>query len=214
MVEDVATTTEPAARQRSPRGDKPTPAQRLLDTATALFSRYGIRAVGIDRVLAEAGVARASLYQSYGSKDALVQAYLEHLDHRDRTRWDEAVADVPEPADKVLTFFDLALASAPTKGFRGCQYANAATEFPDRALEPVVAHRSWMLDTLTGLLRECGSTDPEGLARRIQLVYDGALSGSKFEHGLQPLRTGRSLAAELISDSLPHRHRSGSTTTR
>ncbi|OXR41974.1 Transcriptional regulator AcuR [Nocardia cerradoensis] len=203
MVEDVATTTEPAERQQSTRRGKPAPAQRLLDTATDLFSRYGIRAVGIDRVLAEAGVARASLYQSYGSKDALVQAYLEHLDRRDRSRWDEAVAAVREPVDKVLTFFDLALASAPTKGFRGCQYANAATEFPDQALEPVVAHRRWMFDTLTTLLRECGSADPEELAVRLQLVYDGALSGSKFAHSLEPLRTGRSLAAQLIAQSLP-----------
>lgn len=202
MVEDVATTT-PSAEQQSTRRSRPAPAQRLLETATALFSRYGIRAVGIDRVLAEAGVARASLYQSYGSKDALVQAYLEHLDRRDRGRWDEAVAAVTEPVDRVLTFFDLALASAPTKGFRGCQYANAATEFPDQELEPVVAHRRWMLDTLTALLRECGSAEPEALAQHIQLIYDGALSGSKFAHSLEPLRTGRSLAAELITRSLP-----------
>lgn len=194
----MATTTETAG---STRRDKPAPSQRLLDTATALFSRYGIRAVGIDRVLAEAGVARASLYQGFGSKDGLIQAYLEHLDRRDRTRWNEAVATVHDPAEKVLTFFDLALASAPTKGFRGCQYANAATEFPDQILEPVAAHRRWLFETLVELLREAGSTDPDPLARRIQLLYDGALSGSKFEHSLEPLRTGRTLAAQLIAQS-------------
>lgn len=180
------------------RRGKPTPAQRLLDTATTLFARYGIRAVGIDRVLAEAGVARASLYSSYGSKDALVIAYLEHLDRRDRTRWDEAVAGIADPAGRILTFFDLALASAPDRGFRGCQYANAATEFPDEALAPVVAHRRWMLDTLTGLLRACEAPDPAALARRIQLIYDGALAGSKLEHAAEPLRMGRAIAAELI----------------
>ncbi|MFD4405031.1 TetR/AcrR family transcriptional regulator [Nocardia sp. NPDC058499] len=198
MVGYVATTTESAVSSADRRG-KPTPAQRLLDTATTLFARYGIRAVGIDRVLAEAGVARASLYSSYGSKDALVIAYLEHLDRRDRARWDEAVAGVADPADRILTFFDLALASAPGRGFRGCQYANAATEFPDQALAPVVAHRRWMLDTLTDLLRACRAADPATLARRIQLVYDGALAGSKLEHAAEPLRTGRMIAAELLS---------------
>ncbi|MFC8043298.1 TetR/AcrR family transcriptional regulator [Nocardia sp. NPDC057353] len=192
MVGGVTTSTESAAPA------KPSPAQRLLETAGTLFARYGIRAVGIDRVLAEAGVARASLYSSYGSKDALVLAYLEHLDRRDRARWQEAVAAVADPADRVLTFFDLALASAPGRGFRGCQYANAATEFPDQELAPVVAHRIWVRETLTELLTEVGAADPAGLAQRIQLVYDGALAGSKLEHSVQPLRFGREIAAELL----------------
>ena len=136
MVDGVTTSTEPAAQAGQPA--RPSPAQRLLDTAGALFARYGIRAVGIDRVLAEAGVARASLYSSYGSKDALVLAYLEHLDRRDRVRWQEAVAVVPGPADRGV------------------------------------------------------------LAQRIQLVYDGALAGSKLEHSVEPLRLGRAIAAELL----------------
>nr|WP_051028011.1 TetR/AcrR family transcriptional regulator [Nocardia higoensis] len=191
----MTTSTEPAAA--APRS-KPSPAQRLLDTATTLFAQHGIRAVGIDRVLAEAGVARASLYSGYGSKDALVLAYLEHIDRRDRDRWESAVADLPDPGDRVLAFFDLALASAPGKGFRGCQYANAATEFPDETLAPVVAHREWLRDTLTDLLTECGLAEPRALAQRIQLIYDGALAGSKLEHSVEPLRLGRTLAAGLL----------------
>ncbi|MEV0105029.1 helix-turn-helix domain-containing protein [Nocardia sp. NPDC050799] len=194
----MATTTESAAPAAAERRGRPAPAQRLLDTATTLFARYGIRAVGIDRILAESGVARASLYSSYGSKDALVIAYLDHLDHRDRTRWNEATAEITDPGEKILTFFDLALASAPSRGFRGCQYANAATEFPEETLPPVIAHRRWMLDTLTELLRARGATEAAGLARRIQLIYDGALAGSKFEHTVEPLRLGRTIAAELV----------------
>ncbi|WP_280434740.1 TetR/AcrR family transcriptional regulator [Nocardia carnea] len=193
----MATTTESAVSSADRRG-KPTPAQRLLDTATTLFARYGIRAVGIDRVLAEAGVARASMYSAYGSKDALVIAYLENLDQRDRARWSEAVAEVADPGDRILTFFDLALASAPSRGFRGCQYANAATEFPDEALAPVIAHRRWMLETLTELLEACDTPEPAALARRIQLIYDGALAGSKLEHAIEPLQMGRALAAGLL----------------
>ncbi|NKY33449.1 TetR/AcrR family transcriptional regulator [Nocardia speluncae] len=193
----MATTTEPAVSPADRRG-KPTPAQRLLDTATTLFARYGIRAVGIDRVLAEAGVARASMYSAYGSKDALVVAYLENLDRCDRARWHEAIAEVVDPQDRILAFFDLALASAPDRGFRGCRYANAATEFPDEPLAPVVAHRRWMFDTLTELLRIRGAADPPGLARRIQLIYDGALAGSKLEHAIEPLQIGRAVAVELL----------------
>ncbi|WP_245547156.1 TetR/AcrR family transcriptional regulator [Nocardia brevicatena] len=194
----MAPTTQSAVAPSPDRRSRPAPAQRLLETATTLFARYGIRAVGIDRILAESGVARASLYSSYGSKDALVNAYLEHLDRRDRARWNEAVAGVTDPADRILTFFDIALASAPDRGFRGCQYANAATEFPDEALEPVVDHRRWMLDTLTELLQACRAPDAPALARRIQLIYDGALAGSKLEHAAEPLRMGRAIAAELL----------------
>ncbi|TCN50123.1 TetR family transcriptional regulator [Rhodococcus sp. SMB37] len=174
------------------------PAERLLDTASALFAEFGIRAVGVDRILAEAGVARASLYSSYGSKDGLVHAYLDRLDHRDRVRWNDAVAGIDDPVRRILTFFDLALASAPGKNFRGCQYANAATEFPEERIEPVLAHREWLLDTLVGLLDRAGAADPGLIAERVRLIYDGALAGSKFEHSIEPIRRGRDLAAELI----------------
>jgi len=183
---------------RNTRTGKPGPAERLLETAMALFSEHGIRAVGIDRILAESGVARASLYSSYGSKDALVLAYLERLDGRDRARWEGAVAGVQDPIVKILTFFDLALASAPSKGYRGCQYSNAATEFPEESFPPVVAHREWLRRTLVELLTAAGIAEPDDLALRIRLIYDGALAGSKLEHSDAPLRLGREMVAEMV----------------
>nr|WP_261379183.1 TetR/AcrR family transcriptional regulator [Rhodococcus rhodochrous] len=174
----------------------------MLDTASTLFAEHGIRAVGIDRILAEAGVARASLYSSYGSKDALVLAYLDDLDQRDRQRWHAAVEPLDDPIAKILTFFDLALQSAPKKNFRGCQYANAATEFPQEPLEPVLAHREWLNSTLVELLDLAGVSEPEAVARRVQLIYDGALSGSKFEHSVEPIRFGREMARDVIGSHL------------
>lgn len=188
-----------AAELARTSGGKPSPSQRLLETASVLFAANGIRAVGIDRILADAGVARASLYSSYGSKDALVLAYLDDLDHRDRARWAEAVEGLDDPVAKILMFFDLAMRTAPTKNFRGCQYANAATEFPQEILEPVVAHREWLRVTLVGLLVEAGVPDPEDVAVRLQLIYDGALAGSKFEHSIAPIRLGRDMVAALVA---------------
>ncbi|MGD1109691.1 MAG: helix-turn-helix domain-containing protein, partial [Mycobacterium sp.] len=63
------------------------PADRLLAVATKLFAAHGIRAVGIERILRESGCAKASLYDFYGSKAALVLAYLSRLDHADRHKW-------------------------------------------------------------------------------------------------------------------------------
>lgn len=195
----TAATTSKTPDADAGRAGKPSPAQRLLGTAGALFAEYGIRAVGIDRILAEAGVARASMYSSYGSKDALVLAYLADLDMRDRDGWNDAVADLDDPIEKILTFFDLALKSAPLKNFRGCQYANAATEFPHEPFESVLAHREWLRGTLVELLGLAGVDDAETVAVHVQLIYDGALAGSKFEHSVEPIRLGRQMAASLVA---------------
>src|ERR1700742_1009820 len=156
------------------------PADRLLDTATKLFAAQGIRAVGIDLILREANVAKSSLYSSFGSKEALVIAYLERLDQADRNRWAERTAKLTDPVAKVLAFFDAAAAAARARDYRGCLYANAATEFPDAELAPVRAHRDWVRSTITDLLRAAQISQPSMLAGQIQILYDGALVGSKI----------------------------------
>ena len=75
---------------------RPSPAERLLESAASLFDREGIRAVGIDRLIADADVARASLYQHFGSKDALVVSYLERADGNDRDGYRRAVRGLEE----------------------------------------------------------------------------------------------------------------------
>ncbi|MDT5213490.1 MAG: hypothetical protein QOK18_1729 [Mycobacterium sp.] len=161
--------------------------------------------MGVDQILREAAVAKASLYSTYGSKDALVIAYLADLDQRDRNRWVLAAADVADPLARVLLFFDLAIAGAPARGFRGCLYANAATEFPDTEFAPVRAHRQWMHATLAAQFTDGGpkaAADPSvDLAHQVQLIYDGALVGSKIERSVEPLRRARALTLELIAHS-------------
>ncbi|OMC02920.1 TetR/AcrR family transcriptional regulator [Mycolicibacterium fortuitum] len=190
--------TAPAPKAAPTAGAVP-PAQRLLDTAAELFASQGIRAIGIDTILREAGVAKASLYSTYGSKDALVIAYLTDLDHADRNRWEQAVAGVHDPVRRILTFFDLAVGSATRRDYRGCLYANAATEYPGVELEPVRAHRKWLRATHTSLLKQAGVDSPTALARNIQLLYDGALLGSKLERSTKPITAARTLTEELIA---------------
>jgi AcrR family transcriptional regulator len=186
---------------KSGSANSPTPAQRLLTSATKLFVSHGIRQTGIDLVLQDSGVAKASLYSSYGSKETLVIAYLDELDQSDRNRWSDAVAGTDDPATKVLTFFDLAATAARRRNFVGCLYANAVTEFPDVDFEPVRAHRKWVRRTIAELLEQGGSTDVGRTADQIQLIYDGALLGSKVTRSAAPIRTGRAMAADLIADS-------------
>jgi AcrR family transcriptional regulator len=174
------------------------PADRLLVVATKLFAAHGIRAVGIERILRESGCAKASLYDFYGSKAALVLAYLSQLDHADRHKWETAAATLTDPAEKALTYFDLAIANGLRCDFPGCLYANVATEFPGERFEPIDAHREWVRSCLTGLMTSAGANRPDQTARQLQLLYDGALAGSKLDQSVQPIRLGRELAAEFI----------------
>ena len=178
-----------------------TPAvDRLLRTAGDLFSREGIRAVGIDRILAEAGAAKATLYQAFGSKEALVVAYLEQRDAGDRRAYRTRVARVERGAERVLASFDLAERAAVAGEYIGCAYANALNEFPDPD-RPIAAavrrHREWLREQWSAGLG--GGEAAEQMAARVQLLYDGALLGSKVSRSAEPIRLARALAEEWLA---------------
>ena len=107
------------------------PRRRLLDTATRLFYQEGIHAVGIDRIIAEAGVAKATFYNHFPAKDDLVAAYIEEQDRLGRA----AVAALPkQPPPKMIAAIMGHISEAVTSGgLRGCPFLNAAAEYPDPA---------------------------------------------------------------------------------
>jgi AcrR family transcriptional regulator len=179
------------------------PAQRLLDTAATLFVREGIRAVGIDRLIAEARVARASLYQSFGSKDGLIAAYLDRQDELDRATWNRAASKIHDPVDKLLLLFDLATTASRKRRYRGCLYLNAATEFPDPqhpAAHAITRHRDWMHQLLVDLLTEAGVESTDEGAKTIQVLYDGGLAGSKLSKSPAPIEHAKELARRYIAE--------------
>jgi AcrR family transcriptional regulator len=145
------------------------PADRLLAAATDLFGKYGIRAVGIDRILREADCAKASLYSTFGSKDALVVAYLTELDLADRSRFAHAVEGIAEPIAQALTFFDLAHTKGLRHDFPGCLYTSAASEFPgaDSSAVGINAIRTAPA-ALTPPRGKCGSCTSRHLSGHVQ----------------------------------------------
>jgi AcrR family transcriptional regulator len=195
----MQTADDTAALALADKARSARPADRLLAAATDLFGRYGIRAVGVDRILHEAGCAKASLYSAYGSKDALVIAYLTELDLADRKRFAQAIEGLTDPIAKALTFFDLAHTKGLRHDFPGCLYTSAASEFPGVRFEPIDDHRRWVRATLSGLSKAAGIRRPAPLARQIQLLYDGALVASKVEQSVEPIRFGRGLAEDAIT---------------
>jgi AcrR family transcriptional regulator len=172
-----------------------------MDTASDLFLREGIRVVGIDRLINEAGVARASLYQNFGSKDDLVVAYLDREHEVDRAGYERAVLRKDDPVARVLVIFDLAEAASRRSSYRGCPFLNAATEFPDPT-HPVTSvvrrHRQWLLDCLTEELREAGVDQPATIAGQVQILYDGGLAGSKVSRSGKPIRSAKQMAESLV----------------
>jgi AcrR family transcriptional regulator len=183
------------------------PAQRLLDAASALFAKEGIRAVGIERILSEADVARASLYQHFGSKDALVAAYLDGRHETALAAHTRAAVRLADPADRILVPFDLAAKDVKRRGFRGCLFLNALTEFPE-SRHPVRAavdrHRDWLAGVWQDELTAAGAADPEGAAAQLQLLYDGGLAGCKSARSAEPVLLARQMAAEVLRRVLPH----------
>lgn len=183
------------------RRNRPSPRQRLLDAATKLFTEEGIRVIGIDRILREADVAKASLYSLLGSKDNLVIAYLERMDEEYRQRWEERAVKAATTDEKVLAFFDLAIEAEPQREFRGSPFLNAATEYPrpdteseHRIVETCRNHRKWMHGMITELLTAKNGYDSAKQADELLIFLDGGMTGARFMRDVSPLQTARDLA--------------------
>jgi len=150
--------------------------RRLLDTATRLFYAEGIRAVGIDRIIAEAGVAKATFYNHFPSKDDLVLAYIEEQDQLGR----EAVSALPEqPPRKMIAAILNRISEAVVAGdYRGCPFLNAAAEYPDPrspVRQAIDARRAWFHEVLRKLLVADGDPAPSVTASLLVALSDGLL---------------------------------------
>src|SRR5580704_8076446 len=102
--------------------------ERLLAAADELFYEEGVNLVGIDRVIERAGVAKASLYDCFGSKEELIRSYLQHRHEARQARVQERLARCATPREKILAVFDLMAAVATKTDFRGCAFARASAE--------------------------------------------------------------------------------------
>ncbi|WP_328453438.1 MULTISPECIES: TetR/AcrR family transcriptional regulator [unclassified Amycolatopsis] len=152
---------------------------RLLSTATRLFYTEGLHSVGVDRIIAEASVTRATLYRHFASKDDLLVAYLSAADQAIRAQAEAARAGGGAAADVVRAVARSIADGIRSPGFRGCAFLNAAAEYPDPAHpvhQAVLAHRQWFLDTVTELLAQTGETPPEPAARHFVMLRDGAMA--------------------------------------
>jgi AcrR family transcriptional regulator len=186
-----ATTPDPkASRRRSAR-------DRLLTAADELFYAEGVHVVGVDRIVERAGVTKASLYNTFGSKDELVRAYLENHFRRRQNRIAQILAANTTPRERLLAVFaeveDLLAGSA----FRGCRFISAAAESrPGDAGELVAEkYRAWLWSVFTDLAEAAGASDAKQVGRQLFLLYDGAAVAARMDQD-------RGAAARAVSSAV------------
>jgi AcrR family transcriptional regulator len=160
------------------------PRERILSVADQLFYGRGLRAVGVEEIVARSETAKASLYAHFPTKDALIAGYLQrrsddwraHLESQLERRGGSPVA-------RLDSVFAVLAEGCATPGFRGCPFINAAVEFPDPAHPARVIgsrHRAWVRTLLLNLARQAEMQDPDGLADQLSLLYDSAMVGTQL----------------------------------
>jgi AcrR family transcriptional regulator len=178
--------------------------EHVLGVANELFYWHGIRATGVDRVAAEAGVAPTTLYRLFASKDDLIAAYIDRADRLYREWFDAAAAAGGSGArQQILAVFDALGEQVQPQNCRGCPFLMALAEFPDPqhpAHRAAVTMKTWVRDRLGQLtvqLTTRRDTEPELLANQLSLVMEGVYASAQALSAHGPARHARVLA-ELV----------------
>jgi AcrR family transcriptional regulator len=187
--------------------------QRILEAASEMFYRDGIRAVGIDAIIARSGVAKMSLYRNFPSKDALVTAWLEERNAFFWRRWDRAEASrAGDPRGQLEAILDMVAATASHPKWRGCPFLNTGTEFPEPdhpARTIILANKHAVRKRLRSLAAAAGARDPDLLAQQLQLLIDGAYAIGQTLGPKGPAKTVASAGRALTAASLTDRQTKG-----
>ncbi len=174
--------------------------ERLLAAANELFYAEGVQSVGIDRIIEHAGVAKASLYNTFGNKEGLVGAYLATRREGNVERIRRALTRYRTPRERLLGVFEAQGEHFTSPGFNGCAFVAASSEAPYGGSVKEVAddYRGWMRELFTRLATEAGVADPETLARQLHLLYDGATLAARMDRDPTAASTARAAAAVLL----------------
>ena len=165
--------------EASPQGNVPG-RERILATAYDLFSRHGTRAVGVDRIIAESGVAKMTLYRNFASKDELILAFLARREEQWTRAWlqGEVEARADTGGGRLLAIFDVFDEWFQRDDFEGCSFINVmleVTELGHPVREAAVAHLAEIRTFLSGLAESAGVPDPDSFARQWHILMKGSI---------------------------------------
>ncbi|GAA1107210.1 TetR/AcrR family transcriptional regulator [Nocardiopsis composta] len=184
--------------------DRPlTPAgRRVLDTASRLFYQRGINTVGMELIAEQAGVTKKTVYDRFGSKDALVAAYLAERDRRWRAWVGEQTAAAGGPRERALAVFDALESWMEGLEPRGCAMVNACVELTDPdhpGLRVAREQKRWTRELFRGLAAEAGAADPDEAADTLLVLHEGAVIAYQTAGVRTAVRTARRAAGDLLS---------------
>jgi AcrR family transcriptional regulator len=195
------TAPKPAASRRLSARD------RLLAAADELFYAEGVHVVGVDRIVERAGVAKASLYDTFGSKDELVRAYLENHFRRRQNRVAQILAANATPRERILAVFAEVEGLLAGSAFRGCRFISAASESRRGEAGEIVAeeYRAWLWSLFTDLAAAAGASDAKQVGRQLFLLYDGAAVAARMDEDRDAAaKAVRSAVLALLDAAIPH----------
>jgi AcrR family transcriptional regulator len=174
--------------------------ERLLAAAEALFYEEGINTVGIDRVIERAGVAKASLYDCFGSKEELVRSYLVGRLTARQARLSDGLAKYATPRERLLGAFDVLGKLFAEPGFRGCAFLKAGSESrPGSSVRGACDEaRDWMRQLFIDLARDAGAADPKLLGQQLLMLYDGASVAAQMDHQTRAAASAKAIAGSLL----------------
>jgi AcrR family transcriptional regulator len=176
--------------------------ERLLAAADELFYEEGVNLVGIDRIIERAGVAKASLYDCFGSKEELIRSYLQQRHEARQVRLRDWLARYATPREKILGIFDYVADLVTRPDYRGCPFARASAEArPDSSVKTVCDEsRAWNLALFADLARQAGASDADRTAQQLRLLYDGASVSAHVDGSATAAAAARALA-EVVLDA-------------
>jgi AcrR family transcriptional regulator len=177
--------------------------EHLIEVATELFNRYGYHASGIDRVIAEAGIAKTTLYRHFKSKEDLIVAVLQRIDAQYRGDMRQAVDRLGrEPKQKLLVTFDVLEDWFREKTFYGCPFMSAASEYNVRnspVFQQVVLHKRLMIAYFEELACAARLDEPARIGQEINLLHEGATAVTQINGDPATARLAKAVAVRLIA---------------
>jgi AcrR family transcriptional regulator len=177
--------------------------QRIVETAERLFYAEGVRAVGIDRIIAESNVAKMTLYKHFASKDDLILAVLKFREEKVNGMFEKSIErHVKKGMDRLEAFFAALKEWFESPGFRGCAFINASVELADAdhaASQFSAEHKERFYEMLTEIIAEAKGAKAASMAPAIALLVEGAIVTAVMEQTSDSADVAKEAALALVS---------------
>ncbi|WP_170751566.1 TetR/AcrR family transcriptional regulator [Ruegeria lacuscaerulensis] len=186
---------------------RPNKRDELVRNALQVFYRDGFHATGMDKLVAETGVSKTSMYKHFRTKEELIVAALRLRDENFRNWFYGRIDALAEtPAQKLLASFDALGEWFEEDGYRGCMFIKAGAEYQDKD-HPIhleaAEHKRLLLEYFTDLARDAGAREPEKLGCQILLLKEGAIVTAVLLKSCDPARDAKEAARVLLANALP-----------